>query len=908
MRQAIRSPWLVVLVVATMLTVTFPAMATHNSVGTHLHVVESDEVDVDTGDLNPDVPHPDHPHVDDNAEASPYDHGWHHTLDDPRPAPIDQTGDRYTSCRTAADAGAEYDPANNDGDCYIGYIDQILEYNVPTAPLLVTWTPSGSDLYPVNPNPEDDYCRGQDEGEGDPQEFTGNDDVDTEITSLTRVNDDDCQGDNEGWYLPGDLHVDTSLAEAPQEAIAQTALGTDMGSGSYSLGAHSTTSLLIFGEPHPDAVNDPAFPNQTAENAEDARWKAGEGPFSTDISNLGSPFFEGWGDPDTNAPCGDRTDQCKLLTPADVKLYDPWNGDDTTPEPDRGRICAFIPQLTFAVAGDDGTVNRDQGVCGNSGYHVDEFIPDTELGGLGVDEGPPTWVTNLPSWSWGVLLTRALAAQYTGYAGAYMANEGSPATDDNMPRPGFITYWAVNPMVPTPVDDLRCIIPNILTDDDGVYGDYLVDGIDVDVYPNPFRDLIEPAYEATQPSVRSIIGPVQDTAVGDQDLYKEITDPEHAEAHNLAGDVAAEASAALEDELRSALPDDAVEAIDRANYTQSERTPAHAQPGDDKNQHPFDAGISAGLACDNENELRHNGEAVEWDAGLRFEASLSQFTTNLKDPTVLDEDLLPVKEEDTGGTWQVDLYSFSGQAQAVIDFTQNGAFDPCPGTALNPGEDLCPWESLWDAHSEERCENNAGKTCEDILRQRGYDVDDMGVGGYFVLKATGPLLVTSSPIATDDERVQEQTMILGQDNPTAQNCLVGVTIGFEDFIHNHFDGADDMDGVTAELCSDADGESAYVLEAFSEQDGSTPGTFNAQVSWAPLAPTPDAAGFSEDDSLCVAGIWSIQEDIYTDSTKNTTDTAGTNNINLGDQPVYEFADWQSLETGLDADGDGTSCR
>ncbi len=868
MNTRLSSPWVALAVATAMLTITMPAMASHNSFGApHTHVLDPDEFN-DAGELVPDIPHEEHPNPERVAtealeETSVYNLDWHETLEEDglelRSAPFDQSGDRYTDCKgpSAYDAPSDtYDEALRNGEaCYVGYMDQIVEYAFPTAPLIVTECPCDL-LYPVNPAPDDQYCRGEEET----NEHTGIGPVDETVTGLERTTDSDCGDGQDNSYLTGDLRIDVSLLESGTETAAG-ALGNDVGSGSFILEGSPSTYTFLFGQPHPDVDPD------------EDRFEAGSGPFGPNPAELGNPLH------DLTGACGDRTQECKLLTPDDITAYDPWTWSEEFSDiapPEQARVCAFLPQYSFAVATDqDGDIDRNQGVCGNTGNQLDEFVTSTTAGGFGIEEGPPTWLTNLPGWSWGVTFLGIPQDQWDTYVEAY-------EEDELEHRSGFINYYAVNPIVPDREGDLRCVVPNILTDGDnsvleengfsgyqdpGVYGAYRADAIDVDVYPHAFRPQLEGINEATHEALQPVLGPVLENA-----------------SVPSAGDVVD----LVEDQI-----------VYPADYLESSDAPAHAQPGE-QNQRPFQASIQDGIACDGANDLRFNEEETPMDAGLRFQASVSTETVHLKDPTLVGEDGLPVEEAQTDeGYWQADVYSFDGQAQAVIDFSDNGQFDECPGANVDPGDDLCPWEALWDAYSGDQCANRDNKPCGEILEDRGYDLDE-GVGGYFVLEVTGPTFVTSTPGTTDQARVQEQTQLLGDGNPTAQNCLVGTTIGFEEKITNFF-AADSIEGVLDELC-DVDGETAFVADAFSPQDGVNPGVYSSQVSWAPLVPTPQESGFGEGDSLCVTGIWTV-----TDEVQHALDTAGENNIRLEGGQVHQFAHWQSLETGTDTPDDRATC-
>jgi len=924
------APWLALFVAAAMLTVSMPAMASHNSVGApHTHVLDPSEFDGENGLLTPDIPKADHPAAGDQVsvpdDTSPYHLQFHENLEDSglpaREAPLDQSGDRYTDCNPASDYQDEEGNIENEeayardlrnGEaCYIGYMDQKLEYQYPTAPLIVTETPSDL-LYPANPAPGDDYCRGEEET----NDVTGNDDVDTAVTNVQRTQDEECNGNGHNQFLTGDLRLDVSLVETGQSTASEAA-GNDAGSGTFSTGYVGSTYTFIFGQPHPDVSPVPKDDPNVGENE---RFEAGSGPFGPNPLELGNPLH------DLSNACGDRTEECKLLEPDDIIQYDPWTWsnefDDVSP-PEQPRVCAFLPQYTFSVAGDPGDINRDQGVCGNWGEQLDEFITSTAEGGFGAPGGPPTWLTNLPGWGWGVIFTpeKSTTQQVGPYASEYFddAPEYHPQSSqtagfldltketDGIDK-GFMLYYAVNPIVPTIEGDLRCVTPNIVAEGDdsvlsgngftgfedpGVYGSYRADAIDVDIHPPPFRGQFATVHEETRDEVRTVVGPAEE-------LAEPVRDADPSDAVDDVGD---------------ALPDEAAEAVDRAQPTESGDAPAHAQAGS-QNQKNFDASISQGLSCNVAGDLVFNDQETDLAAGLQFEASVNEQTTTLKDPTVLDEEGLPAPESDTNEAhWQPDLYSFGGNAHAIVDFNQNDRFDSCPGANLDPGDDLCPWESLWDAYSGQ-CTNRDGKPCGEVLKQNGYNVDgtngpadQAGVGLYFVLELTGPVALTAETIETDAERVEEKTRVLG--GLGDEVCIVGVSEGFQDFLPNHIGGAASAEELPSELCDDP-AEATLVTDAFDAQSGVNRGGFSADVEWAKLSPTPAATDNGVEESLCVSGVWSVGDEVVgpdgnTTQIDSALDATGENNIRLEAGQVHEFSHWQSLETGTDTDPDRDTC-
>jgi hypothetical protein len=916
-----------------MLTVALPsAVAHHNSWGApHTHVTDPNEYDAESGLLVPDIPHAQHPQKDEQVkvgdETSPYHLEYHEDLEEgetslpARPAPYDQSGQGYTDCTPASDyedeAGNLIDKETYNEDlrsgeaCYVGYFDQIVEYYASSLPLLLIEQPSDT-LYAVNPAEGDEYCR----GEEDTNNVTGNDDVDTTVTNVERVSDQNCQGGNHPAFWSGDLMLDVKLVESPVATVAEET-GSDTGSGGALLDGFLTQYTFIFGQPHPDV--EPIEKSNPVTGA-DERFEAGSGPFGPNPLEFGNPLHDL-----TNA-CGDRTHECKLLEPDDVIEYDPWTWDEERfPDknrPEQPRVCAFLPQYTFSPAGGSDNQDRDQLSCGSWGEQIDQFFSDISAGGFNAPGDTGTWYTNLPGWAWGVIYVTIPQDQYGDVADYYWGDEDNTLSlrGTGGDYPGFINYYAVNPISPQQKDDLRCIEPNILASGDdsvlkdagvdtkkfqdpGIYGTYQAGAIDADIYPFYFRDDIE------------------ETAAPVEEDIQSTTDPAADLADQTANDVG-NVDDAAQDAIDDATPPEVDEALDRAGPYESGETPDHAKLGKD-NQRSFEGSISAGLACNAAGELVFRPNATTLKGGLNFQAGISQesdqllpVNTYLKDPTVLDEGLPAPESETDEGYWQTDLYSFGGNAFGFLDLTQNEEFDTCPGSNLGPGEDLCPWESLWDAYNDQ-CANFNGKACRDILQDNGYNVDgvngpesEAGVGLYFVAHLEGPALVTAETGTTDTQQLQDQTQLLGGTGDKV--CVVGTSQGFHEKLPNHVKDAETPVDLPGELCDGDTDESTLVTDAFDTQSGVNRGGFSADVELGKIVPTPqatDEGGVTE--SLCVSGVWSVADEVVDTNTTQeidyALDTTGENNIRLEAGQVHQFSHWQSLETGTDTQGDRAVC-
>jgi hypothetical protein len=187
--------------------------------------------------------------------------------------------------------------------------------------------------------------------------------------------------------------VDTNHLEAMMEdnvegapGVAQLS-GTEVGSGVLTFPLETTPYVFLFGQPHPDNPNPSEF-------------EAGEGPFGPDPTAGGGPLF------DLTEACGDRTQDCVLLTPEDLLAYD--RNTDGLGEVEgfgqQARLCVYRPQFV--------TVNPDDraaGLCGVFGSVVNSFFPTTETGGFDVPGVSSTWVHTQPGWFEATLIYPSLA-------------------------------------------------------------------------------------------------------------------------------------------------------------------------------------------------------------------------------------------------------------------------------------------------------------------------------------------------------------------------------------------------------------------------------------------------------------------------------------------------------------------
>lgn len=901
----------VLLLAVTMLTVTMPVMATHNSVGVGVEIMEADEairgVDApaeDRGTIQQDVDNP----------------ATFHEETAPRPAPEDQTGDRYRAdeCDSAGQIGSNgdtegdgYNPWADDTDCYIGFFDGQMEYQ------LLLGGPrneGGGALYPVNPAEDDGYCRGEEKtenrsvaGEDVPTVVGDDSEVDEAITSATRVDDDECDGSGHAVYngdpfYPKLIGIDTDQLEGPSEALGEE-LGTNTRSGTLTFPFMLRQYIFIFGEPHPDAP--------------DSGFDAGSGPFGPSPTELGGPLQ------DLTGVCGDRTQQCSLLNDEDIKAYDTHN--PKTPEQTGARVCFQIPQYFSPTPG-----SLTVGPCGPFGNQVTQYLNMT-AGGFGVTE-QPTWANTMPGWHSAITLVNH---QSSTEWFDFNCDGGSACHDylddgDQM-EPGNLFFFVVNPKVPTPDHPLWCVKPNFIGEPgtteggltDNGYFDYTADAIDSDIYTHfmhkPMLDVRDVAHDPVRDTVR----PVQEV------LPFHRSDVTSAQAIASAGSGIGDESA--EDRINEENPPAIVsEAIDRGDFTESGSSESHAEfhpsdydgdeakdPADALNQRPFTKTQKAGVGCNSfglpevleEDKTQLGG--LDFDVNLDHDTAATVGTPAIKDPTLL-EGLLPAGEEGTEhGGWEAKTYSFQGSLRGVLDTNNDSDFDACT-QALGqpqPTRDQCPWQPVWDAYNPS-CTGPNDESCEAIVNASGYD-NETGVGLYAVLHVTGPVVVYDEDANT--EKFQDRLAVLGDDSGVdATHCIVTTTVGFAPKLADHL-GLSSTDALTGELCRDVDGEKVLIDDGFEDQSGSGGSGFDAQIEFAKLLPTPDAVrndlqtGFGDDDELCANAFFAVQDDLpggegnFTDTDgdglKETKDSEG--HIRLEEGHTYEFQDCDRLESSND---------
>lgn len=902
------------------------ALASHNSAGAAIRVAQADEVDLESGDLQPDVPSKDSPN---SNKDHPFLFEFHKNLDEPRQSPADQTGDRYTDCKTWGEYQADFDGAEletkykeglkNGEACYIGFFDSQWEYIIGT--FVLTAAKAESDfLYPANPS--DSHCRGEDETsdrgvedrtvpvvnetiEGDIPVLVGDDSaVDETITSAERVDDAECQGDGHPRFQNTLAQIDQDLLErafmgddsqGQDEMGASDVVGTEEASGTQTIPFSSNAYLFIFGQPHPD-------------NGNKSEVQAGEG------------FFGGNPVTGIGGACGDRTQECRLLTPDDILAYD-QHTPDAPGAGENARVCEYLPQ--FSVL----NPTPSAGLCGVFGTssRADEFIPAATQGGLGIGTAP-TWLTTQPGWyaasnvvlasnfqtffdeeTTPVPISRPCQSdvEHGSLCGDYFNDE---KTMDN----GTIAFYAVNPRVPTPSHELFCVRPGILGATDGAsiedqFRGYTADAIDTDVYVHSMHGPTLDVRNATHDPVRELTRPIEP--------FLSATTP----AELIQGDP--------EGVVADAAPDALAGPIERADFTED----GDPEPANDVSQNTEEVGRSsitteAGLGCDATGVVKDRASRT-LDTGARLtvdvdpEGSVSVSPLGIpitsfpaiepKDPTLTEEGL-PAEEQNTDqGPWAPHLYSFGGAIHGVIDTNENGQFDACTQNtgSVQPDRDRCGWRATWDAYNPE-CTGEDETQCGKLLNNSGYDVDGLdedeasGVGLYFVLRMTGPFVVVDEDRAREDE-IEKRTQIVGDEQVGAQSCVVGISKGFGDHLPSHFDGAKNMSGVVDQLCAGSGGEHVLIEDAFDDQGGAG-GGFSAAVQFGKLVPTPKlvredlGTQFGEGDEICVNSIFTVQ-DGWGGPTNDTASSIALHDGSIstlaGDEP-WNFEDCDSFETKL----------
>lgn len=887
------SSWLVVAVAISMLTIAFPAaIATHNSIGANVVLVQPTE-DPD----NPDIP-PDHElrvtyhnfeagTLEEDDRDLPEDvrdllvdeedeDAFEPTIPEPREMPLDQTGERYTDCITAEEAGDAYAPWDNEDQCYVGYLDhQRLTFLYLS--LFLTWQPNDSDYW-LNPHPNDGHCQGD-----SPEEVTGFDPADETIASVDRrtsafLEGGDCDGSGHGQGLPGDVMIDVNLLESPFQDDATPDLSQqDVGSGTQALPQLSTPYVFLFGEPHPEA-DEPL-------EGEDFEWEgfsADEPPFTGGVDEGASPLF------DLEGACGDRTDQCMLLTIGDLQEYDrhdrPGAGDEG-----QAAFCEFAPQ--FQTINPD---ERDAGICGVTGSPMNQFIPIYEGGGYGT--GETTYLNMLPGWYRGII---SITTGPTTHGGATT----NPATA----TPGLtgstpIQYmYAVNPKVPAADDPLWCVTPNFLADgesnvdlgglnDPGFYGTYIADAIDVDIFhDNPLVDEVQQNPQALDDLY------ADKNAIQEEFELDDAPDP-IAVSQNPIGFV----GGIVFDAYSDAVPGE-------ADYLESSPEKPWNTFGETQHSWETDA-PDPGVRCNAQGAVVVEDDPNSLKGGIVFDTSISQQTVTLKDPTLVDDDG-PLSEEDTQSDgWQTDAYWFSGDILGIVDSNENERFDACflPDGQINPDEDQCVWQPYWDAYNPS-CTTFFGASCFEQLLDDGYALnathntdesslidaedeeitqDNYGVGMYFVLELTGPF-ATKDPGIPGQNTAELRTNVIGaEDDPDTTHCVLGTNLGFADEgrdmgqaispsadrLANNFDhwpgfdvdlnqpDEDILQDLTEFVCGfsgNVDGEHVFIGDAFSTQNSRA--SFSSGIDWVKLAPTPDEGSLvnDENDRLCVGAFWNV---------------------------------------------------
>lgn len=906
----------VLAVVLGLVLVPMPTLATHNSFGPDVHVVQPDEFDPSDGSLVPDIPSGEVPYDDANVsdltpdEDEPGEHpfvmNFHENLISQRApsreAPPDQTGESYTQCTTFGTAGAaNYAPWKETNDqCFIGYFDSQVEYLILSTFLQIKHFDL---LYPVNPAPGDESCTGEDTKHTGPR--VGIRPVDVALGRADSVvqgylTGEDCTGFTHTQYQTSSaLSIDTDLLSGQGEdrggedgTGATDVMGTQEGSSTLAFPFLLSQYTYVFGEPHPDAPN--------------SNIGADELPFG--VPN--APLLSSAG------ACGQRTEHCQLLTPGDLMAYD---DNDNNNVDDVARLCIYTPQFSPVTPG-----GRASGPCGIFGSRIEDYVGVASAGGFGISASPDTFFEMLPGWYDNlVYITPAPTGTLVGTPWTTDGLEEDYFDDEKEISPGLLFYTAVNPKVPSATSQVWCArigfigqegnVPGTGLSDRGLY-DYEADAIDSDIYSETFRGPAVTVRDLTHDPVRNSLEAAQSLAQNvtentsqtlEQVLNRTLVNETLALLENVSNETVNQLENATEETTTRAG-----RAVERADYFESEEVEAHVQNGT-ANQDNFQRDVAPGLRCDAQGAMRVREDSLEQHGGVRFNMDLNQQTVNLKDPTLFGEPSpLPAQENQTKeGHWQTDAYSFGGTALAVIDSNGDGDFDNCAEQTgqPQPQEDFCPWRALWDVYrnscstadqtpcdkSADRLEYNLNLSDSWPNKHQGEDHDEAedttgpaGVGLYAVAKVTGPLAIIDEDAISGPGAVQNHTHVLGDESSLqTQHCIIGVSQGFEKWLPTHV-GTDQSDNGTIDkddkkdLCPDqfgpGGGEIQVVLNAFDAQGGAN-GGFSGDINIVKLLPTPKLTDPAPEDSICVTGVWTVDDGEIAKDTAPDAQEIGNNN-------------------------------
>jgi hypothetical protein len=467
-----------------MLTIPMPAVASHNVIQTTVSVWE-DDGELDRAEFPEEVAT--EYHVDAKEDG---------LIPEARQMPQDDTGSHYTGeCKPyeeyTSDEAYQEALTSEDGTageaCYIGYFEVDHQLLLLTSGFIF----SADLLYPVNSS--DPYCQGEEDAQKEDERtlpVAGVEPVDEAAARAERAPSSDCDGSGHAWELdyPQALAIDDDLLEAPAQSGEADPVAENHGTSAKTIPGIFSGYGLLFGQPHP-ATEEPS------------ELRAGEGPFSTAPGNLGDPdnglstMIAG----DLSNACGDRTQECRLLTPEDVRNYD--NNRPDVGGDDQARICTFSPQFVATDPAD-----FDAGLCGVTG---DGFVWDEyrERGGLGLEDGPPTYVSTTPGWHYGRIPIE------TPYVSAGLSYNPAGGNYTN----AYYYYNAVNPSVPESDHPLWCVVPGMLTepgqlelengntiDDPGLYGTYDAHAISTHVRHFTVAPLLDQVADTVGPTLRDV--------------------------------------------------------------------------------------------------------------------------------------------------------------------------------------------------------------------------------------------------------------------------------------------------------------------------------------------------------------------------------------------------------------------
>ncbi len=542
---------------------------------------------------------------------------------------------------------------------------------------------------------------------------------------------------------------------------------------------------------------------------------------------------------------------CTLITPTDLQNHVSSTLTDANGATQEAAFCVFAPRF-YQVGGSD-----EPPTCQN---RMEDYVEHT---------GAPTYLSNKPGWYGGNFFIDHIGSTV---AAEEVVLKGGSRSDISA---GGMFHYYVNPV--RPVAELRCASPPISTTapdsldtgitfdeasgtwaGDGAF-DYLVEAHDVDVYTaidsNAERQFVVDTVNEVLDQVPGLppeVGQLIDDAIDAAEALLETTDPIADAADELSG---------------RAFP-----------YTLNRGEPNSAD--DSSHLYTRDATVDIGVCDGGLNDPdKVDGLSTVYSNYIQADYTTGQIFNGLvlHDYTELDGEGLPRDSNEQGwNPWNPNTYTFDGEILGFLDHNPNGQLDACPsgGNQIGAGQDLCVAQIRWDVNNPDS-EIQEAKT-ETWAPANGFD-DFTGL--YFTLKLTGPV-ATYDLENTPDQNAQvffDRTRLLASEG---QNCIVGISKGllddpandarFRELIGAASGEQTATDGpITDKLCEGADGDVAFIRDAFADQDSA--GDFDAAFEWVKLSATPEATHPDTGDGLTFNAVITVAE---------TGDTLTAGNLEL----------------------------